>query len=170
MPQGVDGTWTNGVTLRLELHTRITAMEASAVSWRIVAGRRSRRSIPPSGRRFRAFLSCGSAPPPTWAQSASYIRRSKRIDAVNGGGGTNRHSDPEPTSASSPRCCRSRRDTYSGKWHRPSSDFPLSTAPRPVDGLRRCRRRGRSNLVWLGVRGRFDQSNLGRIQIGRAHV
>jgi hypothetical protein len=44
------------------------------------------------------------------------------------------------------------------KWHRPSSDFPLSTAPRPVDGLRRCRRRGRSNLVWLGVRGRFDQS------------
>src|ERR1035438_2022418 len=44
------------------------------------------------------------------------------------------------------------------KWHRPSSDFPLSTAPRPVDGLRRCRRRGRSNLVWLGVRGHFDQS------------
>ncbi len=90
-------------------------MEPSAVSWRIVAGRRSRRSIPPSGRRFRAFLSCGSAPPPTWAQSASYIRRSKRIDAVNGGGGTNRHSDPEPTSASSPRCCHSRRDTCSGK-------------------------------------------------------
>src|ERR1035438_5067372 len=44
------------------------------------------------------------------------------------------------------------------KWHRPSSDFPLSTAPRPVDGLRRCRRRGRSNLVWLGVCGHFDQS------------
>ena len=131
-------------------------MEASDVSWRVVAGRRSR--LPPSGRRFRAFLSCGSAPPPAWAQSASYIRRSKRIDAVNGGGGTNRHSDPEPTSASSPRCCHSRRVTYSGKVASALQRlFSLHGAP-PVDGLRRCRRRGRSNLVWLGVCGHFDQS------------
>ena len=28
------------------------------------------RSIPPSSRQFRAFPSCGSAPPATWAQSA----------------------------------------------------------------------------------------------------
>jgi hypothetical protein len=131
-------------------------MEASDVSWRVVAGRRSR--LPPSGRRFRAFLSCGSAPPPTWAQSASYIRRSKWSDGVDA-------AVASPDTPTLNRLRRAPRDAVIAdetptleKWRRPSSDFSLSTASRPVDGLRRCRRRGRSNLVWLGVRGHFDQS------------
>ena len=131
-------------------------MEASDVSWRVVAGRRSR--LPPSGRRFRAFLSCGSAPPPTWAQSASYIRRSKWSDGVDA-------AVASPDTPTLNRLRRAPRDAVIAdetptleKWRRPSSDFSLSTASRPVDGLRRCRRRGRSNLVWLGVCGHFDQS------------
>ena len=46
----------------------ITVIVSRGVEVRQVG--RSGLSIPPSSRQFRAFPSCGSAPPVTWAQSA----------------------------------------------------------------------------------------------------
>src|SRR5215472_13078401 len=50
------------------------------------------RSPPPSSRQFRAFPSCGSAPPVTWAQSELCIRPRKASAAGDGiGDAAERH-------------------------------------------------------------------------------
>ena len=57
--------------VEMVVHTHIGAITVivPAASW---SGRwaGAARSLPPSSRQFRAFPSCGSAPPATWAQSA----------------------------------------------------------------------------------------------------